>query len=609
MESKACALAYARLLKNMHYEIELQFPYYRATPSARNDWAKMLKRYTCEGLGFLTITLPQLGKALVQSFQDGYFKCPTAFKKRPNTVLPMFYYGLFDRIYDPNSGVILDSPDLPSMRLLNQLCFMFYKLELPYKDTQVVKVMDKYREAELSCMRVFLREDDKLLNAARDIVTRMFKDFDPLDIRPNVSNGSLATGEVGVEKFVAKRKYSDIHRVYPYYRYFVPTLNTMGSQLKNDSMELLSWYKGLKPQKSGCSQMCCVPKNADGPRTISMEPAEYMYMQQGLKQPLCDHLEKITSNQINFNDQSYNQSAALSASIDGSYDTYDFSAASDRISLTLVASLFRDVPKMLDALMALRSTHTRTPDGEVIRLHKYAPMGSALCFPVMATCIYAIAKAHAPDLKVLVYGDDLIVEADSSYKDLSKNFQKYGLKINDHKSFTRGLFRESCGCDAFAGYIITPIRVKKGLECRTPESFAALVESSNQLYNAGYWHLAGCLREIIQQNASVEVPTSSVHQNIDGLSFCFATDATDNIRIVWDKKGNLHYQRRVLSLDVPKMTTALSGAFGYMMALLSKGGAERKPSELVIRDTTKSAILRSKWKDMYNTCEVRYYAA
>lgn len=605
---KAClSYDYATILKNMHYEIELMFPYYRTDPTARKDWAKLLKRFSCEGLGFLTLTLPALGKCMIQSFNDGYFTCPCAFKKQKGWATPMIYHGLFSKIYNPD-GTIRDDANVHAMRLLNQLCFMFYKLELPFRDTQTEAAMDKYYEAERSCKSLTLYESDSLLNAARDIVTDIFKDFNPMDIKPNISNGVLATGEVGVEKFIPTRKYENIHRVYPYYEYFETTLNALGDSLRGNTAELLHAYKRLIPEKSGCSKMCAVPKNADGPRFISMEPAEYMYMQQGLKHVLCNHLEQITSNQINFIDQSYNQKAALYASTNGVYDTYDFSSCSDRNSLILVESLFRDVPKLLNCLIALRTTHTITPDGEKIRLYKYAPMGSALCFPVMATCIYAIAKAHNKSLKVLVYGDDLIVESDSSYKDLPANFARLGLKINNKKSFTRGLFRESCGCDAYNGYIITPIRIKKDIACKTPESFAALVDTSNVFYNAGYWHLAGCLRKIIQKNASLEVPTSSVHQNIDGLTFCFATDATDNIRIVF-KKSRLFYQRRVLSLDVPKITQSLSGDYGYRMALLSRGGTERKPSELLIRDTTKKSRLISKWKDMYCTCDQRFIAA
>lgn len=37
---QACTSQYAMLLKNMHFEIELQFPYYRTDPSARLDWTK-----------------------------------------------------------------------------------------------------------------------------------------------------------------------------------------------------------------------------------------------------------------------------------------------------------------------------------------------------------------------------------------------------------------------------------------------------------------------------------------------------------------------------------------------------------------------------------------
>jgi hypothetical protein len=137
----------------------------------------------------------------------------------------------------------------------------------------------------------------------------------------------------------------------------------------------------------------------------------------------------LTSGLVNFTDQGINRYQAYRGSITRESSTLDLKDASDRVSLALVENLFPN--NWVEALKACRSAMTELPNGDIVTLSKHAPMGSALCFPVMALCIWAILTAtanmaqtaHAVKVSgrlsesrkrfnwaepVYVYGDDII---------------------------------------------------------------------------------------------------------------------------------------------------------------------------------------------------------
>jgi hypothetical protein len=70
------------------------------------------------------------------------------------------------------------------------------------------------------------------------------------------------------------------------------------------------------PKSVPQARVCLVPKDSRGPRIISCEPAELMFIQQGIMRKLYSHLEThhLTAGQINFTDQSINRNLALLAS-------------------------------------------------------------------------------------------------------------------------------------------------------------------------------------------------------------------------------------------------------------------------------------------------------
>jgi hypothetical protein len=229
-----------------------------------------------------------------------------------------------------------------------------------------------------------------------------------------------------------------------------------------------------------------------------------------------------------------NQRYALYGSLGARWVTLDMKDASDRVSSTLVERLFRKTC-LVKYLMASRSTSTRLPSGQVVPLVKFAPMGSALCFPVEALCFWALSVAcitYADNSNthdehklqraiegVRVYGDDLILRTED-YGAVMQMFPRVGLLFNEQKCCTSGSFRESCGVDAFKGVIVTPVRFRKVWDSRRKDTqqFLSYVEASNSLYDNGFWETAEYIREAVVRKYG-ELPVVDHHEPLSYLCF------------------------------------------------------------------------------------------
>ena len=116
----------------------------------------------------------------------------------------------------------------------------------------------------------------------------------------------------------------------------------------------------------------------------------------------------LISRFVNLRDQSMSQDAAVHGSLYFSTDTIDLSSASDSVSVELVRRIFPS--DYLFYMMATRSSRVELYDGSSITsVSKFAPMGSAVCFPTQciiftAVCLYAaIAVSSQEDTGVRVY--------------------------------------------------------------------------------------------------------------------------------------------------------------------------------------------------------------
>lgn len=504
------------------------------TDDALSSDCALIRHYVKEhGIKFLTKMMPSLGKSL-----DGVLSGHTetlqgldpAFMLDPNPLnVPIFLGTLWRHVFQSASAVgeepvigayklfdpapsnrVLERSGIPrerstfyrSIAAIRQLAYMFYKLNIPYTNEQSKIVIDEFVDvdAKLPSKGDFNTRTDRILCMARGFIGSVLAGFDPYDIIPRHGPGSVATGETGPEKSKFSRIYESLNRVYPYTEYFQWSVSQVCDEL-GELQELLYL-------PSPCAKVSLVPKDSRGPRIISMEPLEVQWIQQGLMTALVKRIQshKWTKGVINFDDQTVNREMAHAGSVTGGWVTMDMKEASDRVSLELFRALYEGT-SLYEPALAARSTHTKLPDGRVIELQKFAPMGSALCFPVEALCFWSIAVAvlqayysctrqWAARL-VYVYGDDLIVPAEC-WEDVRDGLESYGLLVNSTKCCVRSTpvrFRESCGLDVIDGVDITPLRIKRRLTANYYDWVPAWVDQSNLAYSRGLGGLANALEE------------------------------------------------------------------------------------------------------------------
>lgn len=480
--------------------------------SLMRDFLTIKTRLNSEGISFCTTVLPSLSKAIHQSFRSGRLTIPLGFARMKGTTLPCFLSGLLKDVYNED-GFLLANPCTASVSEALQVCGVGYKLNLPFSREQVDQSIDSYKciETELSYITEYDVKDLPVVKLARTMISRLFPGELPIN-NPRHGPGRVATGEFGNEKWNFSRRYAKLHEKFPYYDWFFVS--------RKHFLDRVGRYKTFERHDHGISSMRLVPKDSRGPRIISMEPLEYQYIQQAVCQAMVNRLEKhpFTRRHVNFSDQKVNRDLAMIGSYFDTWATLDMKDASDRVHIPLVRTLFKDTP-FLDILEACRSEETRLPDGSVVRLHKFSPMGSAVCFPLESVIFYTLAVSaimmeNRISMKkamkfVFVYGDDLIIHR--PYAELvMEHIESVGLKFNRDKCFIHGPFRESCGFDAFKGTNVAPIRWRKPwaqhLDAVTVDSFS---EFASLLYVAGYIRAANLVWRMLEKQIGA-LPTVSL---------------------------------------------------------------------------------------------------
>jgi hypothetical protein len=285
-------------------------------------------------------------------------------------------------------------------------------------------------------------------------------------------------------------------------------------------------YMPLKPKPlNRCAKVVSVPKSMKTRRTISKEPAGLMYFQQGVSRCLVDfiHQHSFLSGHIDLKVQEKNGKLALRGSATQQYSTLDLSSASDTVTLTLVKAVFRNTP-LYPFLVALRSRTAVLPSGKVIAVEKYAPMGSALCFPIetlIFSCAveFAVRRAVSTHLGFFprwrVYGDDIIVQ-EPLFWDVLLVLESLGFIVNQGKSFTSpSRYRESCGTEGYDGVDVTPMKISRGyyspksrITSRQAPLFEGLIDMVNSCHIYEFSLLRAWLLRVLLAN-QVAVPLFS----------------------------------------------------------------------------------------------------
>jgi len=443
--------------------------------------------------------------------------------------------GLLGQIFDSETGRLLDEVYPPTIEAVRQICLLFKKVEIQCTPEREKKALDNFVQVEQLNELFELREESR---SDFQIVSSLLWDdmlvgLQPSAFVPRHGPGATAEGIRGNSKYSWQRWHE---RLEPYFPFF--NMCYSYSAYGEEAFEIVTF---VPEQDEQPVKVTLVPKTLKAPRVIAIEPVCMQYAQQAVQDVLVAHLERyvLSSGHVNFTDQSINQSLALTSSKTGQFATIDLSDASDRVLLDLAAIMFKSNPILWDAIYACRSKAAILPDGRVISpLHKFASMGSALCFPVEAMVFYTIcviallksrnlpysyANVYDVSRDIFVYGDDLIVPTQDAIVVLDY-LQRYHCKVNTSKTFVAGRFRESCGVDAYDGEEVTPtylrhLRPKNKQQVRQLISWVA---TANSFYLKGYWRAASlmfCTCERILGRLPYVSPLSSALGRVSLLGY------------------------------------------------------------------------------------------
>lgn len=209
------------------------------------------------------------------------------------------------------------------------------------------------------------------------------------------------------------------------------------------------------------SELTFVPKNAKTDRPICIEPCLNGFVQKGIGTWMKHRLYQAG---CDLYQQEKNQSLASKAHSLG-LSTVDLSSASDCISLGLVHYLLPS--DWLDLLDMVRSPYYLNVDGNWTEFSKFSSMGNAYTFELESLIFLALARSalsHSvkdPDFSLVsVYGDDIIIPT-SAFGLFSEALEVCGFLLNPDKTFSNGVFFESCGKDFFFGQNVRPFFLRE----------------------------------------------------------------------------------------------------------------------------------------------------
>ncbi len=575
--------------------------------STVRDFKTVSDRFEHEGLSFLTITLPEFGKSLEKGLSLGHVGHDLFAGFRRRGGLPLFLGGFLDRVFDRESGRLLDVPCWDSIYALRQLTLLFAKISVRCSDAREQGALRKYIECEQDVRQSDRNMSQGLLSEFQSMSLRLFGDvLASADLAvyegtltPKHGPGKTADRLSGNRKYVQREWTRRLEDILPYGEYAIPNWRFN---------YLLDAVNILEPRNERPVKVVLVPKTLKTPRIIAIEPTCMQYMQQAISERLVQDLESdlLPFQVIGFLDQTPNQRMAEEGSRTGGLATLDLSEASDRVSNQHVRSMVKHFPHLSEAVDATRSRKADVPGYGVIRLAKFASMGSALCFPVEAmvftTIIFmALEQVHKRRFsrkdfrsfsgRVRVYGDDIIIPTDSM-PTVIHYLEAFGLKVNTDKSFGTGKFRESCGKEYYDGRDVSIVRVRSVLPSSLSDVDAviATVSLRNRLYEAGLWKTAHWMDTWIEPLLGGKYPYVTSDSPLLGrVSFAgYDTDRLNPDLHVPEAKGYV-----VKSLPPPSLATGEGSLLKYFLKRGNLPVADRE--HLVRSGRPKSVALRLRW--------------
>lgn len=531
-----------------------------------NDYERIAISVKSRGLRIFLLDLPSLCSDLERSLDSGHYVprigAPFSSEGKP-TIFGLLYGKIFTEnwVLRPNACVL-------SVRLLRQAYKILkkYRIEAPHEATQekiheFLQIEDGLPQPRLTwggdllecrsgfpCLvdlgnHIYGISEDHLrdrwgepgtdtseqlaldLSAVQSLADKVFKTIDlARGTRTNAFWPKHGPGAVSEQFRNSKYEFPTwplrLECMFPFDRYGL--INHMDYEMEPPDSE----FRSSPPAK-----LVGVPKDYKGPRLIASEPIAAQYIQQGILGILRKNVrDSLLRHCIDFRSQEPSRALALTASCDGSLSTIDLSSASDRLSCAVVECIFRKSFGFLELLNAARTPGILMPDGQILQQKKFAAQGAAFTFPIQSIiyaiiCIGVISSDNRhmrfSDLArmVRVFGDDMIVPT-RYFPRICLLLESVGLKVNQEKSFNKGLFRESCGMDAFSGSDVTPASVLQTFNPRDPVSLVSVVECSNNLYLKGFIRCSSTLLETIPKEKRLAIPFVRPGSTVMGVLGC-----------------------------------------------------------------------------------------
>jgi hypothetical protein len=495
------------------------------------DVITIKKRYKDEGYGFLTIALPALCDALDRGLADRKFACPNGFKSAVGGTIPRFLSGMFCKVFDTESGNLLDTPHEGIVKCLREVLRIYKKLALATDQETYLdrKAKDEFfkndevcdRALELSPTRLFILD-----RVCRYILPNI-DSFDERELKGKHGPGAVVEQYTPNQKWQAMTTYSSRLDELGFDCYYGS--DTGVTAIVDSSIS--SSYGA----SSNRARLISVLKNSTSRRTITVEPLVRQFVQQMFNTLLRDHISRcsVLSCSLDLTDQSKNQILALDGSRTGLWSTLDLKSASDLLSVKIVDIVFRHKPRLLAALKDCRSEEVGSSD-TIRTLSKYAGMGNATTFPVQSVVFAVLAIAalleglhkfpsfrnvRAVARSVRVYGDDIIVPSAQAHLVMDW-ITSAGLAVNTRKSFTTGNFRESCGVDAYRGIDVTPLYVRfrpDQVSKKEPNTISHYVSLANQAWLRGLYVLGTYFQSVVENCLRRQLPLVSKECGLLGL--------------------------------------------------------------------------------------------
>lgn len=250
---------------------------------------------------------------------------------------------------------------------------------------------------------------------------------------------------------------------------------------------------------SRVSKIVFVPKQAGKDRMISMEPAWLQFLQQGVAAQLIEFAGRNyhpLSDYVDFSSQDRNRRLCACATW-RKLATIDLTSASDSVSYRLIKTISTGLPlwKYLYGTRSTRSIH----EGVSYEFDRFAPMGSALCFPIETFLFSSIVEysyrtyfgkaSEGHHSGCSVYGDDIIVPQEL-YQLVTEVLVSLGFQVNHQKSFCSGIYFESCGVEYCDGVMINTIRhpradLYRDGEIGSPDQIGMVTDLANSMLDFG----------------------------------------------------------------------------------------------------------------------------